>query len=299
MNALKGALDPLKSVSICQDGHVISNAADCAYSGVPWNKPRGLQGGESEDRGTGDEMGDFSSANVKGGELDAADRKILAPVIKTKKGLEDASKDAAMSQDVLDLIDHCEAIWRRVDEVARSGTILPPMAMTLGEFKGEMEHLAWFVKVHNSRMECCRQTTSLHATKLRGLQDAVFASTPDPLDDARKAAVVRPRHRVTFISHAGEDKEFVRSLLQAIEEAKVPAFFDDDMTVGTSSVDEMKSRAAEADHAVVVLSRPFLTKEWPMKELNIFLDKKIKIYPLYYGITPDDLWDILSAYESR
>lgn len=285
-------------MSIPQDGRVISNIVDCAHSDVPWNKPRVLQKEESGDRSTGDEVGGVSSANVKGGELDAASRTLLAPVIKTKKGLEDASKDAATSQDVLDLIDHCEVIWRRVDEAARSGTIPPPMAMTLGEFKGEMEHLTWFVKVHNSRMECCRQTTSLHATKLRGLQDAVLTSIPDAFD-AKKAEVVRPRHRVTFISHAGEDKEFVRSLLQAIEEAKVPAFFDDDMTIGTSSVDEMKSRAAEADHAVVVLSRSFLTKEWPMKELNIFLDNNIKIYPLYYGITPDELWDILSAYDSR
>ena len=100
------------------------------------------------------------------------------------------------------------------------------------------------------------------------------------------------------MSHAGEDKEFTKRLLKAIEdETTCAAFFDDDMTVGTSAAQEMKTRAAEADQAVLVLSRPFLTKKWPMMELNIFLKNNVNIHPLYYGVTPNELQDIIAIYD--
>lgn len=106
-------------------------------------------------------------------------------------------------------------------------------------------------------------------------------------------------HKLTFVSHAGEEKDFVKRLLVEIERANVAAFFDDDMAMGTSSGNEMTSRAKDADQAIVVLSRPFLTKEWPMKELNIFLKNKVKIHPLYYGVTPDELWEIVETYNRQ
>lgn len=92
---------------------------------------------------------------------------------------------------------------------------------------------------------------------------------------------------------------FVKHLLKAIENAKVAAFFDDDMKVGTSAGNEMECQAAEADQAIVVLSRHFLTKEWPMKELNIFLEKNVKIYPLYYRVTVEDVLKIMGSYDDR
>lgn len=101
------------------------------------------------------------------------------------------------------------------------------------------------------------------------------------------------------MSHAGEEKTFVKYLLNAIEGAKVAPFFDDDMKVGTSAENEMECQAAEADQAIVVLSRHFLTKEWPMKELNIFLEKNVKIYPLYYKVTREDVGNIMRSYNDR
>lgn len=119
------------------------------------------------------------------------------------------------------------------------------------------------------------------------------------MDDCVETEKSQPRHKLTFVSHAGEDKAFVRDLLKGIEEANCAAFFDDDMAVGTHAGNEMVSRAEEADQAVVVLSRPFLTKKWPMKELNLFLKNGIKIYPLYYGVTPDELSDIVENYDRQ
>lgn len=108
------------------------------------------------------------------------------------------------------------------------------------------------------------------------------------------------RHGLTFISHAGEEKRFVHHLLTEIGgEGKVAAFFDDDMALGTLSEDEMFSQAAGAEQAIVVLSRAFVTKAWPMKELNIFLKNGIDIIPVYHSITPDELWDIMGIYDRQ
>ncbi|CAM9856159.1 unnamed protein product, partial [Ascophyllum nodosum] len=108
-----------------------------------------------------------------------------------------------------------------------------------------------------------------------------------------------PCRRLTFVSHAGEDKAFARSLLDAIEAANVATFFDDDMAVGTPAGDEMTTRAATADQGLVVLSRLFLTKKWPMMELNLFVKNRIKIHPLYYGVNPDQLQHILETYDRQ
>lgn len=113
----------------------------------------------------------------------------------------------------------------------------------------------------------------------------------------------RPEHRhgLIFVSHAGEEKAFVESLLNAIEDTKIAAFFEDDIVVRTSGGTEtMMSQAADADQVIVVLSRSYLTQEWPVKELGAFLKKDmIKIYPLYYKLTPDELWEIVEAYDDR
>lgn len=106
------------------------------------------------------------------------------------------------------------------------------------------------------------------------------------------------RYGLTFISHAGEEKRFVHHLLTEIGgEGKVASFFDDDMALGTLAEDEMVSQAAGAEQAIVVLSRAFVTKAWPMKELNIFLKNDIDIIPVYYSITPDELWEVIGIYD--
>ncbi|CAM9956525.1 unnamed protein product [Scytosiphon promiscuus] len=107
------------------------------------------------------------------------------------------------------------------------------------------------------------------------------------------------RHRLTFVSHAGEEKPLVSHLLSELNEQNVASFFDDNMVVGIDAETEMKTRAAEAHQAVVVLSWSFLTKKWPMKELNIFLEKGIDIHLLYYKVTPDDLGLLLAKYDSQ
>lgn len=116
-------------------------------------------------------------------------------------------------------------------------------------------------------------------------------------DENNEAESSEPCRRLTFVSHAGEDKPFARSLLKAIERANVAAFFDDDMKMGTSAGEEMMERARTAAQGVVVLSRRFLTKKWPMKEVNLFVENDVRIHPLYYKVTPDELSEIVHVYD--
>lgn len=125
------------------------------------------------------------------------------------------------------------------------------------------------------------------------------SGVPQSTDEHNEAKSSKPCHRLTFVSHAGEDKPFVRSLLDAIEAANVATFFDDDMAVGTAAGYEMITRAENADQGVVVLSRAFLTKKWPMLELNLFVKNDIRIHPLYYRVNPDELQLILDTYDRQ
>ena len=136
--------------------------------------------------------------------------------------------------------------------------------------------------------------------------NVMFYALPTDLDGANgsesndvERALAEKRDKLTFVSHAGEEKHFVRDLLKRIDKTNVAAFFDDDMSVCSSAGNEMVTRAAEADQAVVVLSRSFLTKKWAMDELSIFIKKQVKMYPLYYGITPDELKSIVALYDRQ
>ena len=255
---------------------------------------------------------DILTFNAENRRVDEASMGMFTPVLTVFKGLFGASEGAARAcEEVLELVHYSVAILRCFLQAIKAADTPLMMIMTLGEFKSEIERVRRFVEMYNNSAEkkhCGKSTLSSrdcaiateHKVKLQLLLNAVLDGFPDrPEASDVDAESEGRRHRLTFVSHAGEDKEFVRSLLEAIEELNVATFFDDDMALGTSSVDEMESRAAEADQAIVVLSRPFLTKKWPMKELNIFLNKGIKIHPLYYRVTPDELRDILSIYNRQ
>jgi len=73
-----------------------------------------------------------------------------------------------------------------------------------------------------------------------------------------------------FVSHASEDKEtFARPLVQALESHGLKVWFDENtLKVGDSlrrSIDKGLSRSR---YGIVVISRAFLSKEWPQRELD-------------------------------
>lgn len=125
------------------------------------------------------------------------------------------------------------------------------------------------------------------------------AKTDNVNSEPSKVLALR-RGLTTFIAHDGENKPFVRELRVAIEQqVEVAAFTDDKMAVGASAEHEIYSSAAEAGQGIVVISRPFLTKECPMKELNLFVEHGVKFFPLYYNVSPDDFCEIIATYDRR
>lgn len=286
---------------------MVNDAARKIEAGKAWYETLGLHWGSLHRNVTVQDVLAFNAAEGERGRINEANTPVLMPVLMVFVELFQAVEDASRACDeVLELVYYCAGISRCfVGSLVNAATAPTAMIMTLGEFKVEMERVRDFVRVFTTKKAyCCgkatlgsrdRATVVKLKVKLKSLLDAVLDCFPtrSNIDDDEH------RDKLTFVSHVGEDKKFVRCLLEAMEEVNVPAFFDDDMALGTLSVDEMESRAKEADQAVVVLSRSFLTKEWPMKELNIFLENKIRIFPLFYRLTPDDIWEIIKVYDRQ
>lgn len=293
---------------LCKYFQVLEEAAKCMEADLTWYEMLGLHL-KGERHGA---RGAVSVMAFLDPEFDQASEIVVVPVLNIFKELFDAVGAAPNTCDESrELTRYCVVTLRCLLEAACGRGMSPKMAMTFGELKGEMEDVRAFVLAYGSRTGVCRET-SLNAhdsataakfkRKLDNLLDAALGGIYFPIGSVGanvKAESPEPRHKLTFVSHAGEDKEFVRELLKAIEQANVAAFFDDDMALGTTSVNEMETRAAEADQAIVVISRPFLSKEWPMKELNIFLENDVSIHPLFYGVTPDELSDIVASYDRQ
>ena len=241
--------------------------------------------------------------------LDSTKVMLLVPICTSLERLDSAARDISiLSEEVFELLCYCVGISRCLFEAAIARDTPPQTWVAVGEFKAVMDDVSDFLRAHDSPRMAHGQWTpypSEHGTVVKHkerlnvlLQGALALSSAGSSLEA-KAESREPKRRLTFVSHAGEEKPFVLSLLRAIENVNVATFFDDDMSVGDSSENEMITRAAEADQAVVVLSRAFLTKKWPMKELNIMLENEIRVYPLYYRVTPDELGDIVAAYDRQ
>lgn len=84
-----------------------------------------------------------------------------------------------------------------------------------------------------------------------------------------------------------------------IEEANAMSSFNDDIVVGTIVGGDTEISAEDADQAIVVLSRSYLTGELTMRELKILLQHGKKILPVYYGVTPSELREISSIYDRQ
>lgn len=291
---------------VCLDLYVkvLKDADERMHAKTPWYTKVALEWeGEEDGHAAEIDVETVLAFNISNGAVHVANEPLIVPVIMVFKDHLDAAKAAvSLPDEALELVKYCVGISTHLVEFSREEGMPQMIAMAFGEFKEVMESVIRFFQEHCGSTStrdcyCSMSTITTQKPKLEGLLRTVF-------DGARRyveAMVESPagrRPRLTFVSHAGEEKGFARSLLRAIEDANVAAFFDDDMALGTSSIEEMTSRAEEADQAVVVLPRAFLTKEWPMKELHIFLDNRAKnktdILPLYYKVTPDELWDIIT-----
>jgi len=97
-----------------------------------------------------------------------------------------------------------------------------------------------------------------------------------------------------FISHASEDKEFVRSLFDALEELGLRVWFDETiLNAGDSLRRSIDQGLSKSQYGIVVLSKNFFAKEWPQKELDGLVareDGREKvIIPIWHNVTVDEV----------
>jgi len=101
-----------------------------------------------------------------------------------------------------------------------------------------------------------------------------------------------------FLSHAGTEKQGIVSFIyKYLTNAKLEVFVDYDDKKSLRPADhaptKMEQAAWTAPVGLFVLSKEFLQRKWPVKELRIFLERRkngenVKILPCFYGL---DAWE--------
>ena len=91
-----------------------------------------------------------------------------------------------------------------------------------------------------------------------------------------------------FISHASEDKQsIVAPLTQAFESHGITYWLDSDQILwGYSTTDKINEGLKNSKYIIVILSEAYVSKYWPLRELNSALSKEIQsgqisVLPLY------------------
>jgi hypothetical protein len=108
--------------------------------------------------------------------------------------------------------------------------------------------------------------------------------------------------RAVFLSHAGEDRGAVlEELCAALDRAGITYWYSEaEINWGESLVQGINRGFAISDYVVVILSRHFIGKPWPERELNSALSiesstGQVKVLPLVVG-DDRDIEQILGAY---
>ncbi len=93
--------------------------------------------------------------------------------------------------------------------------------------------------------------------------------------------------RDVFLCHASEDKELVvRPLFQALRNENISCWYDEaEIRWGHSITQTVNQGLGTSRYVIVVLSRAFLSKNWPQRELNAVLNLeastgKVRVLPL-------------------
>jgi len=98
-----------------------------------------------------------------------------------------------------------------------------------------------------------------------------------------------------FLSHASEDQEsFVRPLADALSEAGFDVWYSEyELKLGDKLLEKINEGLHTCDYGVVVFSRSFFAKKWPMAELSglfqLETEERKLILPVWKDIDEDDV----------
>jgi TIR domain len=120
--------------------------------------------------------------------------------------------------------------------------------------------------------------------------------SPGPLATPSRRTLQQSTHQTrfdVFLSHASEDKDFVRDLAAALRQRGVTYWLDEiQLRLGDSLREMIDKGLASSRYGVVVLSSYFFAKKWPQRELDGLLsmeiDRKV-ILPVWHEITVEEV----------
>jgi hypothetical protein len=98
-----------------------------------------------------------------------------------------------------------------------------------------------------------------------------------------------------FISHAWEDKGFVRPLAENLRALGLKVWYDEfTLQIGDSLSRSIDAGLAESRYGLVVISPAFLKKQYPQHELRGLVARQTSegrkvILPIWYGVTREDV----------
>lgn len=108
-----------------------------------------------------------------------------------------------------------------------------------------------------------------------------------------------------FVSHASEDKAYVRRLTSALKKAKIKVWYDEDaMSWGDDLRRSIDKGLANSHYGIVVFSKAFLKKKhWTEHELDGLFAKERRgrnvILPIWHNITDRELLRYSPAFANR
>lgn len=98
-----------------------------------------------------------------------------------------------------------------------------------------------------------------------------------------------------FVSHASEDKQsFVRPLVEALKANGLTVWFDEaTLKVGDGLRRSIERGLARSQYGIVVISKAFLSKEWPQRELDGLVSREEDgtkvVLPVWHDITANEV----------
>lgn len=99
-----------------------------------------------------------------------------------------------------------------------------------------------------------------------------------------------------FISHASEDKDFVRPLARALRAQRLAVWFDEfELTPGTGLRESIDRGLLSSRFGLVVFSPAFFSKSWPLWELDGLVQlahsrtEKPTIIPIWHNVSHSDV----------
>lgn len=115
---------------------------------------------------------------------------------------------------------------------------------------------------------------------------------------APEKSLTSPKKWDVFISHASEDKaDFVRPLAETLRSSGISVWYDEfSLKMGDSLRASIDYGLANSRYGVIVASKPFFAKHWPVQELNGLWSResagKSVILPIWHNITAEEVREV-------